>query len=176
MNSQNVFGSNSNSQTAGDAEATLRLIAGLKAPQGLEERVITGLRSAPPSGRVLGWPSLLNRNESWLRSAAAAAIVTIVVGGGWGIYKRIQPDTAVVAQPRVTPAAGFSNAGAVRVPQTLPTPEVAQPALAEPVQPVPVVKTSDKPAQTAQRRGAHKNARRDVTTKPVLRPSVTVAR
>lgn len=142
MNTQNAFGSNSNSTSpisvtgaAQDAEATLRLIASLSSPEGLETRVIAGIRSAPRSGRVLGWPALLNPSGNWLRTAAAAAIVFVIVGGGWGVYSRVQPSSAIVAPPVAGAAAGFSNAGAVRVPQTLPAPVVVQPAPVQATQP-----------------------------------------
>jgi len=50
-----VSGSSSSS-----AERTLRLIASLPAPAGLEDRVYTALRSVPRTGRVLAWPKTLN--------------------------------------------------------------------------------------------------------------------
>jgi hypothetical protein len=142
MNTQNAFGSNSNSTSpisvtgaTHNAEATLRLIAALPSPEGLENRVIAGVRSAPRSGRVLGWPALLSPSGGWLRTAAAAAIVFVIVGGGWGVYSRVQPSSAIVAPPVAGAAAGFSNAGAVRVPQTLPAPLVVQPAPVQVTQP-----------------------------------------
>ena len=56
MNTRNAFGSKPNSvapvsiaDAKHDAEATLRLIANLPSPEGLENRVIAGLRSAPRS-------------------------------------------------------------------------------------------------------------------------------
>src|SRR3974390_1752977 len=98
MNSQDGFGSNSNSggTAARNAEGTLRLIANLPAPDGLEDRVLAGLRSAPPSGSVLNSPGPVS-----LRSAGASAIVLSVLGGGWGIYSRVQPGNAVAAPPHV---------------------------------------------------------------------------
>ncbi|MGC1462237.1 MAG: hypothetical protein WA802_08550 [Terracidiphilus sp.] len=113
---------------SGSAEATLRLIARLPAPQGLEERVNAGLRSAPRTGRVLQWPNALRPTSSWMRGAAAAAIVFVVAGGGWGIYMRVQPSQparVIAMPPRV--GAGFSSAGAMRTPQTLNGPVVAAP-------------------------------------------------
>lgn len=132
MNSQSAIGSQSNSDLVRDAEATLRLIANLPAPKGIEGRVISGLRSAPPSSNVLSWPRMLPPNDNWFRSAAAAAIVCVVVGGGWGIYSRVQSNNAKTVIPHAGPVNGFSNAGAVRVPQTLPAPVVAQPLKVEP--------------------------------------------
>jgi hypothetical protein len=64
-------------------EATLRLIAQLPAPEGLEDRVQAQLRVAPRRARVLSWPAVLRSDSQWMRSAAAAAIVFVVVGGGW---------------------------------------------------------------------------------------------
>ena len=104
----------------GEAETTLRLIAGLPAPEGLEERVRAGLhqaldqvsgkashqapRSAPRSASLLHWPPATRLDPSragsmrwgWMqgtfaRSAAAAAIVLVVAGGGWEVYSRIPP-------------------------------------------------------------------------------------
>jgi hypothetical protein len=73
------------------AEATLRLIARLPAPDGLEDRVMAGLKTAPRTARVLVWPSLFQPTTGWMRGAAAAAIVFVVAGGGWGIYSYVQP-------------------------------------------------------------------------------------
>ena len=130
MNSQNVFDSRSKSgaDVVRNAEDTLRLIASLPAPEGLEDRMIEGLRSAPRQGRVLSWPGLMSSNRDWLRTAAAAAIAFVIVGGGWGVYSRVQPGSVSATMPQPTMGGGFSNAGAVRVPQTLPAPQAAQPA------------------------------------------------
>jgi hypothetical protein len=112
-------------------EQTLRLIASLPAPEGLAERVQAGLKAAgPQKARLLAWPTL--RLESvldsgWVRSAAAAALVAVVVGGGWGIASRVQPaqtGRTIVLPPRVGTSGGFSNAGAMRTPQTLNGPVV----------------------------------------------------
>jgi len=110
---------------ASTGEVTLRLIASLAAPEGLEERVRVALRTAPRGGRVLGWP---RADSSWVRTAAAAAIVMVVAGGGWGVYSHIQPWQAVknpVIPAKVGSAGGFSNADAKRVPQTLQPPVVS---------------------------------------------------
>jgi len=67
------------------AEQTLRLLAQLRSPEGLEDRVIAGLHSAPRRGRILYWPRTLGGSGgAWIRGAAAAAIVFVVAGGGWG--------------------------------------------------------------------------------------------
>ena len=109
-------------------EETLRLIAGLPAPEGLEERVRAALRTAPSQGRLLTWPQALRADAGWVRAAAAAAIVTIVAGGGWGVYTHIQPWQAVKTPgvpARVGNAGEFTGAGAVRSPQTLKPPVVS---------------------------------------------------
>jgi hypothetical protein len=119
----------------GAAEDTLRLIATLPAPSGLEERVKTRLASAPRAGRVLFWPSARGDGDAWrggnaMRAAAAAAIVFVVAGGGWGVYSRVQPaqqTKVIVMQPRVNGTGGFSSAGAMRTPQTLNGPVLAHP-------------------------------------------------
>jgi len=125
------------------AEETLRLIASLPAPEGLEIRIEAALRSAPKRGRILSWPEYFqpasfNIDRPWLRLAAAAAIAFVVVGGGWGVYSRVERQQAarVIVIPARGPAAGgFSNAGAIRTPQTLNGPVLAQPATPKPAQP-----------------------------------------
>jgi hypothetical protein len=124
-----------------EAERTLRLIARLPAPEGLEDRVKAEVRGRAVGGsrraRILEWPSALGPASGWMRSAAAAAIVFVVVGGGWGIYSRVQPPQGakvIVMPPRAVSAGGFSNAGAMHVPTTLNGPIVANPAAANPVQ------------------------------------------
>jgi hypothetical protein len=116
-------------ETAGSAEATLRLIAHLPAPDGLEDRVQAGLRTAPRTARVLAWPGAFSPAAGWLRAAAAAAIVFVVAGGGWGIYSRVQPGLPVhgVAGPRMVGPGTFTEGGAVRRPQTLAGPVVTLP-------------------------------------------------
>ncbi len=120
-----------NPMNADSAEDTLRLIARLPAPAGLEERVHKALRAAPRSGRVLAWPAGFRARtvmqNHWMRAAAAAAIVFVVVGGGWGVYSRVQPGPAgkvIVMPPRAPGSGGFSGLGAIRTPQTLPGPKV----------------------------------------------------
>ena len=132
MNSLDASGSNSNIEAVRDAETTLRLIANLPAPRGLENRVIAGLCSAPPSARILSFTRLPNPADNWLRAAAAAAIAFLIVGGGWEVYSRVQPEGATAIIPQPSHSSGFSNAGAVRVPQTLQAPIVKEPALVQP--------------------------------------------
>jgi hypothetical protein len=122
------------------AEATLRLIATLPPPAGLEDRVHAGLRagiSAPAmrSARVLSWPATTRTTNAWMRGAAAAAIAFVVVGGGSGIYSHVQAPQAarVIAMPHVPAPGEFTNAGAMRTPKTLDGPLVAHPAAALPV-------------------------------------------
>jgi hypothetical protein len=122
----------------GEAETTLRLIAGLPAPEGLEERVKAGLHQAshqaPRSGSLLHWPPATRLDPSragsmrwgWMqstfaRSAAAAAIVLVVAGGGWEVYSRIQPaqEPKAIVLPPVAGHGGFSSANAIRTPRTL---------------------------------------------------------
>jgi hypothetical protein len=136
----------------GSAEETLRVVAGLPAPAGLEDRVRAALHLAsidfagledsqrPENGsgesgagidrrgRVLAWPAALKPQTSWMRTAAAAAIVFVVAGGGWGVYTRVEqnrPARILVMPPRIGASGGFSGAGAVRTPQTLTRPTVS---------------------------------------------------
>jgi len=110
--------------------------------------VQAGLRAASRTnlgrGKILQWPVALRLDNAWMRSslaraAAAAVIVAVVVGGGWGIISRVQPAQparAIATPPRVSSQGGFSSAGAMRTPQTLNGPVVAQPAVAAPQTPV----------------------------------------
>ena len=120
----------------GTVEATLRLIATLPAPEGLEDRVYANLRtaqqSAPRKDHTLAWPTSSWLGRDWMRSAAAAAIVLVVAGGGWGIYTRVQPVKSIAAPPHVAAPAGFSNSGAMRTPNTLNGPAVKHPVTAKP--------------------------------------------
>lgn len=134
-------------QAGRQAEETLRIIAALPAPAGLEDRVQQALRKGPGRARVLSWPLSRQRwaQSGIARGAAAAAIVFVVVGVGWGVYSRVRPYQAprVIVMPHVAAPGGFSSAGAMRTPQTLNRPVLAHPvvpaAAAEPavVQAVP---------------------------------------
>jgi len=115
-------------------------------------RVQAGLRSARASsnGRVLEWPRA-QRSEasrfgsSLLRSAAAAAIAAVIVGGSWGVYWRvqsIQPARAITVPLHLSTQRGFSSAGAMRTPQTLSGPMVEHPAVTLPVTAAPLTATS----------------------------------
>ena len=117
-----------------DAETTLRLVAQLPAPQGLEGRIKTALNAAPQSGRILAWPA---HRTGWLhstfvRNAVAAAIVLAVAGGGWSVYLHVRPAEPVraIAMPQRVAAPGqFSSACAMRTPQSETAPVVPQQAV-----------------------------------------------
>jgi hypothetical protein len=136
------------------AEACLKLIAALPAPDGLVERVQAGLMAAPKRARILEWPAPLRRESGWMRTAAAAAIVFVVAGGGWGVYTRVQPQAnkVVVLPAHVGGAGGFSSAGAMRTPQTLQGPVLAHPLVAKTVE----IKPAGTTAKKALRRGPSK--------------------
>jgi len=118
-----------------DAEQTLRLIASLPAPEGIEGRVKSGLRAAPGQASLISWPLASADGARWsrvsaMRAAAAAAIVFVVAGGGWEIYSHIQlapAPTAVVAPQRLDEGGGLAPAGAKRTPRTLEGPVIAAP-------------------------------------------------
>jgi len=124
---------------SGKFEATLRLIASLPAPEGLEERVQAGLcaaaRTASPKARILRWPEIMRLDSTWMqssfaRTAAAAAIVCGVVAGSWVVSSRVQPaqpSSAISVPPRSAGQGGFSSAVAKRKPQTLNGPMVEKP-------------------------------------------------
>ncbi len=114
------------------AEETLRMIAKMPAPEGLEDRLKAGLRSAPRRATVIAWP--FAPVQGWTRGAAAAAIVLVVAGGGWGVYSHIQvaPLPSAMTEPQMPNGAGaFSTAGAKHVPQTVEGPVVAAPVIEE---------------------------------------------
>jgi len=115
-------------------EDTLRLVAGLPAPEGLEDRVHARLRTAPRTSSLLHWPFaplISYRVQSpAFRTAAAAAIVCVVAGGGWQIFSHVQiaPQPNAIVQPaRIGNSGGFSNAGAMRTPDTLDRPVLKHP-------------------------------------------------
>lgn len=129
------------------AEHTLRLVAQLPAPQGLEARLRQQLQAAPAASRILSWPAVRRRAE-WRRSAAAAALVAAICGGSWAVYAHVQPSQSLraVELPRVNGASGFSSAGAMRTPQTL-----APAAAPQAAQPDGKSATKNKPAAPARR-------------------------
>ena len=145
------------------AEETLRLVASLPAPDGLEDRVNAAVSAAANSdgvlgrGRVLAWPRAIRPESGWMRTAAAAAIVFVIAGGGWGVYMRVeqqnQPAKVIVMPARIPGAGGFSGAGAMRTPLTLPGPAAPQPAKVSP----------PAKADAAQTKGAKKPAARHKT-------------
>jgi hypothetical protein len=130
VNSRESNGAGSDAVSA--AEATLRLLARLPVPEGLEYRTHARLRSTPPQQRVLKWP--LPVAGEWMRAAAAAAIVCVVAGGGWGVFLRVHPGQALPGMSgpslAVPVPGGFTEGGAVRRPQTLAGPTVAEPRAA----------------------------------------------
>jgi hypothetical protein len=146
----NPYNSNASGSTQETGEETLRLIASLPAPAGLEERVHAALRAAPRGGRVLAWPTALRPQSGWMRTAAAAAIVFVIAGGGWGVYTRVeqgQPAKVIVMPPRMAGPGGFSSAGAMRTPQTLSGPTVNPSDKSKPAQPKAVKKAAGQTAK-----------------------------
>jgi hypothetical protein len=146
------------------AEVTLRMIARLPAPQGLEDRVQAGLLTAPRQGRLLAWPRALPMAGGWMRGAAAAAIVCVVAGGGWGIYSRVQPRPAGLT----TGSGGFSTSEAVRRPKTLEGPAVVTHAVGVPATAAPKAPVKAVPVTT-------KNVKATVVGKPApVQPAAPV--
>jgi hypothetical protein len=122
---------NDRSKQSGSAQETLRLLATLPAPEGLVERVHTGLRVAPRTANLLPWPVFLaGQTTGFMRGAAAAAIVCVVAGGGWRIYSHrpLPPSPAVMQMPSAAARPGaFGAAGAKHIPQSLDGPLLLQP-------------------------------------------------
>lgn len=163
MNSQPEMNATSELQAASpftfsaeSGEETLRLIAGLPAPAGLEDRVKRALRQAPRRSRLLDWTAAFasKADSGWMRSLAAAAIVLAVLGGGWGIYLRVQPAQAPKSAA-VPVRSGFSSAGAVRTPVTLPGPAAVPtaPTNASPASPAPAKTAIKVPVNPGQKSG-----------------------
>jgi hypothetical protein len=149
-----------------DAEATLRQIAALPAPAGLEDRIHASLASAQRrktgrvlTGRVLQWPAAGGSGNAWLRSAAAAAIALVIVGGGRGVYSRVhpwQPARAIALPGQGGAQGGFGNAGAIRTPQTLNGPVLTHSGKAQAAVPATTKKKSDaEKKSTAQPLASH---------------------
>lgn len=126
--SQNDFDRNA---ATTDAEQSLRLVASLPAPVGIEERVKCGLKDASSQTAVIAWPSSRARwaQVSYLRGAAAAAIVLMVAGGGWGVYAHFgqAPLPAGAVVPQRIEGGGFSSAAARRTPKTVDGSAIAVP-------------------------------------------------
>jgi len=139
----------------GEADCTLRLIARLPVPQGLEDRVKTALHEMPAgrTAKLLEWQVGNWTGSAWTRGAAAAAIVIVVAGGSWGVYSRVQRHEAPIAIPRVGEAGGFSSANAVRTPKTLDMPTV-RPRASEQSAPVKKPAGGKKKARPRERSGA----------------------
>jgi hypothetical protein len=152
--------SNPHNPNSDPAEETLRIIAHLPAPAGLQDRVHGALRGASQSARVLAWPKAIRPQSTWMRTAAAATIVFVVAGGGWGVYTRVQqyqPAKVIVMPPRAGAPGGFSGAGAVRTPQTLTGPTVSPAAkvnstATQPAEQQPTAKSA--PSKTAKKADA----------------------
>ena len=101
-------------------EDTLRLVAALPAPAGMEERIQQRLK-LQGADRVIEWPVKPRAGQTWLRGAAAAALVCVVVGGGWSLYQHVRPADAARMPAISAPATqgAFASAGAKRTPLTL---------------------------------------------------------
>ena len=130
------MGVNDNSESKAvlaEVDRTLRLLAKVAAPEGLEGRIHAGLRSASRNGgRVIEFPGEFPGRRAgdspWMRTAAAAAICFVVVGGGWGVYSRVQTARVIAMPSHISaPGNGFSNAGAMRTPQNLNGPVINHP-------------------------------------------------
>lgn len=116
---------------------TLRLLASVPAPQGLEARLLAKLGEGPQPKRVLAWPLRTALAESaGMRAAAAALLVAALAGGGWGIVALTRPaQQAGAARSTVRSGmggSGFSSAGAMRTPETLKGPVVPMTVAAPP--------------------------------------------
>ncbi len=110
---------NSTGPTA--AEQTLRLVARLAEPEGLNERVLHKLAvaRAEAPGRSF-WSLWLPMQR--VQYAAAALLVIAVAGSTWGVYRTAPASNLPVENKPATqsaPSAGFGSAGAERRPATI---------------------------------------------------------
>jgi hypothetical protein len=162
----------SNNANARACEDTLRLLATLPVPGGLEDRIKSRLKSAPGSGRVLLWPaSFASGANSAVRAAAAAAIVFVVAGGGWGVYSHVKPamESRVIVMPRQgdgsRDAGSFSSAGAMRTPQTLNGPVLTHPEAGG------QIKSDEKSSEQAATKKSPR-ARKPLPKKPIVESAI----
>jgi hypothetical protein len=130
-------------------EDTLRILAALPPPEGMVDRVQARLQTAPRFstrfGGILPWP--VSFAPAWgyggmARSAAAAAIVCLVAGGGWQIYSHVQtgPSAQILVMPAPSgPARGFSIGGSVHTPDPVRTPAPARPLNSSPAISRPII-------------------------------------
>ncbi len=167
--------------------ATLRVIANLPVPEGLEDRVRRALRTAPRENHLLAWPSGLKSPAvrlnsawatpgwiaAWSRAAAAVAIGLVVVGGGWGVYSRVERGQTqkVIAFPHSAVSGGFSSAGAMRTPQTLNGPVLVHPMKADAAQ----AKAKAKSARSRIAPAPLHTPRTKPAAKPAAQPSAPPA-
>lgn len=99
-------------------DETLRLLARVEVPEGLAERVKARLKQ----GEVIQWPekqsTATSQAATWMKRAAAAAIVFVVSGGSWFVYTGVNSAAAGAgAKPVVIESqkpGEFGNAGAMR--------------------------------------------------------------
>lgn len=172
MNSPRSFNNDPVFRAAEDADATLRLVASLPAPEGLEDRVHAALRSAPRAAKVLSWPAKLSPESSWRRSAAAAAIAFVVMGGGWGVYSRVQPNKVIAMPSHVSGPGAFSSGGAMRTPQTLNGPVINHPVTRSPAPAIaPANAAVPQAPQVVERPHRQAPAAHAASTKPLAAPA-----
>jgi hypothetical protein len=151
-----------------DLDSTLRLLAKLPVPAGMEDRVFAGVVASPRKAKVLEWPQPLYARD-WVRSVAAAAIVLAVGSGGWSIYAHVeqnQPASGIVATRPAFPSGGFSSADMIRRPQTLNGPIVTKPETAPPAKPAATLTSAQQPVRT--KAGRHPAKAKPVQTRSAV--------
>jgi hypothetical protein len=150
-----------------DVDATLRLMATLPPPAGLEDRVFARVLAGPRPTRVLEWPQPFYTGD-WVRSIAAALIVFVIGGGGWGIYSHVQQNqtpTASASPRQILAPGSFSSAEMIRRPQTLKGPVVVKP------EPIKAAK-----AQNLDRKANEKARRSSSRVRPTAKTQQAAAR
>lgn len=145
------------------AEAALRRLATLPAPEGLEERLELRLRVAmrEPAKTAPRWRVWSLAAPVWVRAAAVMALVLAVAGGCWEIalhlnkQQEAHQQTAPLTAPAPTAGGGFATGNAIRTPRTLNGPTIPQ-AKVQQVEPtaVPTVKTKDAKTRNRKARAA----------------------
>lgn len=134
-------------QSDREPEETLRLVAQLPSPDGLEDRVHQRLHVSQRHLPARGFWSLWKPAQR-LQYAAAAALVLALAGSVWKVYH--PAHGAIVIQPAPqsgspsTPGSGFGTAGAERHPGTLAPIKVPPPPTKKPSAVTPHSKPSPK--------------------------------
>jgi hypothetical protein len=118
---QDFYQSDTHHESGSEAEETLRLLARLPAPEGLNDRIHSRLEMTTRPARRSFLASIwsLWMPAQRLQFAGAALLVLAVAGSTWSVYHTSNRAGNVTPVPPAGPSTSFGSAGAERVPQTL---------------------------------------------------------